>query len=108
MKNLISNLFDTIEPPFENEVFDDLLISENLRVERILSAGHTSPDGSWYDQGENEWVLVLQGAGVIEYEDGEKVRLDKGQFVNIPAHTKHRVEWTESKQTTIWLAIFYS
>lgn len=107
MKNLISNLFDAIEPPFENEIFEDLLISENIRVERILSAGHTSPEGSWYDQSENEWVLVLQGAGVIEYENGEKLKLDKGQFVNIPAHTKHRVEWTEPKQTTIWLAIFY-
>lgn len=89
------------------ELFVDLLKTNEVRIERILSKGHTSPSEGWYDQDENEWVIVLQGAGRITFEDGSEVSLTSGDYVNIPKHTKHRVSWTEPNQITLWLAVFY-
>ncbi|WP_394151234.1 cupin domain-containing protein [Vibrio maritimus] len=103
----LGNLFTNIPNQLPDELFEDIVKTSNIRVERILSDGHSTPDGEWFDQAENEWVAVLQGQGVLEYEDGQTITLDVGDYVNIPAHVKHRVKSTASGATTIWLAIFY-
>lgn len=103
----LGNLFTNIPNQLPDELFEDIVKTSNIRVERILSDGHSTPKGEWYDQAENEWVAVLQGQGVLEYEDGQTITLDVGDYVNIPAHVKHRVKSTVSGATTIWLAIFY-
>lgn len=105
--HMINNLLKDIPADLTEEVFDDLLKTDAFRVERIVSNGHSSPDEGWYDQTEHEWVLVLEGFGVLEFEDGTKLKLTPGQSVNIPAHTKHKVQQTDPAQPTIWLAIFY-
>ena len=85
-----------------------LLSAPGLRVERIVSAGQQSPPGFWYDQSEDEWVVVLEGAAALEFEgQQEPVRLAPGDWVNIPAHRRHRVAWTAPARRTVWLAIHY-
>ncbi|MEZ9130317.1 cupin domain-containing protein [Vibrio breoganii] len=101
------NLFSDIPNDLPNELFSDLLKSEHTRIERIISHGHTSPDTSWYDQEEHEWVTVLKGEGEIEFESGETIKLGVGEYLNIPAHQKHRVAWTTHEEPTLWLAVFY-
>jgi cupin 2 domain-containing protein len=103
----MSNLFDDIPDDLPQELFSELLKRENLRIERIVSCGHTSPESGWYDQNENEWVLVLKGYGVIEFDDGRLLTLDPGDHLDIPAHQRHRVRATKPDGVTIWLALFY-
>ena len=103
----MKNLFSSIPNVVENEMFEDLLKHDNVRVERILSKGQSSPMEGWYDQEENEWVVVLDGCGVISFENGTEIKLSKGDYLNIPAHVKHKVKWTDPDKTTIWLAVFY-
>ena len=95
--NLVTmdNLFTPLPEAVDHEEIEELLRRDNIRVERILSRGQTSPETGWYDQEESEWVVVLQGAGEITFEDGERVRLEPGGHVNIPAHRRHRVSWTD-------------
>ncbi|MEZ6091453.1 MAG: cupin domain-containing protein [Pirellulaceae bacterium] len=68
---------------------------------------HASPEGFWYDQEENEWVVVLKGEAALLFEDGESVQMMPGDHVLIPAHRKHRVQWTTPDEPTVWLAVFY-
>lgn len=103
----MNNIFSNIPADIPNELFEDIIKTENLRVERIVSRGQASPDIGWYNQEENEWVIVLSGYGVIEYSDGAKVTLKQGDYVNIKAHEKHRVVETSFDEVTIWLAISY-
>ncbi|GAA0796362.1 cupin domain-containing protein [Marinobacterium sediminicola] len=103
----MTNLHDDIPAELPQEVFTDLLNAGTVRIERILSHGQTSPDSGWYDQDEHEWVLVLQGGGELTFDNGDSIRLGPGDYLNIPAHTRHRVSWTDSELTTIWLAVFY-
>ena len=77
-----------------------------VRIERIVSTGHRSPEGHWYDQLEHEWVMVLTGAARIEFED-RVIEMQSGESINIPAHTRHRVDWTTPDEPTVWLAVFY-
>jgi cupin 2 domain-containing protein len=104
---MINNLFTSLPLQLEQESFDVLLKNKNIRIERIVSKGHTSPTSGWYDQKENEWVLVLKGAGTILFEDGRQVTLNKGDYLHIPAHEKHKVAWTDPDRLTIWLAVHY-
>ena len=103
----MANIFSNIPSELPNEIFEDIIITEKLRVERIVSKGHSSPESGWYDQSENEWIIVLSGYGVIEYENGSKVALKEGDYLNIKAHEKHRVIETSPDAATVWLAIFY-
>jgi cupin 2 domain-containing protein len=100
------NLFADLPDEFSEEVAQTLLNADGVRIERIVSLGHASPEGFWYDQDENEWVLLLKGAARLRFEE-HTVELGPGGFLNIPAHTKHRVEWTTPDEPTIWLAVFY-
>lgn len=103
--NLISN-----RPPrrTSGEIFDELVSTSKVTIERIVSDGHSSPEGFWYDQPRDEWVMVLQGsAGLLVEGNAEAVKLTAGDWLVIPAHKKHRVEWTDSSEQTIWLAVHY-
>jgi|TARA_R110000822_G_scaffold187752_18_gene326818 cupin 2 domain-containing protein len=101
------NLLSNIPAEIPGEVIEEILSSVHVRIERIVSKGHDSLGNNWYDQDESEWVLVLQGAGALEFEGGEQLALAAGDYVNIPAHKKHRVAWTDPDAETIWLAVFY-
>ncbi|MCK6264260.1 cupin domain-containing protein [Vibrio sp. ZSDE26] len=104
----MSNIYSNIPNTLPQEIFTDLLKTEHLRVERIVSDGHSSPESGWYDQNENEWVIVLQGQGVLEFEDGRIITLNVGDHHNIKAGEKHKVLSTSANEKTIWLALFYS
>ena len=101
-----ANIYADIPADLPAELFTTLVKSQYVRIERIVSQGHASPEGFWYDQPEHEWVLLLQGSARLHFED-QTVELKPGDFVNIPAHKKHRVEWTAPDEPTIWLAVWY-
>ena len=102
----ITNLFAQIPLNLSNELVQFILDKPDIRIDRIVSQGHASPKGFWYDQEQSEFVLLLKGAARLRFEDGE-MEMTPGSFVDIPAHRRHRVEWTESQQATIWLAVHY-
>jgi cupin 2 domain-containing protein len=107
MGSMTGNIFDGLPADVPDEVFEDILRTPLVRIERIISKGHASPEAGWYDQDENEWVLVLEGSGSILFEDGRQVVLNKGDYLHIPAHARHKVLWTDKEGLTIWLAVFY-
>jgi len=103
----MANLFENIPDNLPVEHCTDLIKGGNIRIERIVSLGHTSPEFGWYDQDENEWVIIIEGSGTILFENGIERVLNKGDYLNIPAHTKHKVIRTDPDNITIWLAVFY-
>jgi cupin 2 domain-containing protein len=105
--NELHNLLSDLPKDVPQESIAPVLDAANLRIERIVSRGHKSPDGFWYDQDENEWVLLVAGAAKLQFDD-ETIDMQPGSFVNIPARKRHRVAWTDPEQTTIWLAVFYA
>jgi cupin 2 domain-containing protein len=102
----MANIFEDIPANSPEELFATLLDADGVRVERIVSRGHASPDGFWYDQDRHEWVMVLKGAARLQFAE-ETVEMRPGDCVNIPAHRKHRVEWTTPDEPTVWLAVHY-
>ncbi len=102
----IMNLFSDLPSEIPDELIETLLQAETVRIERIVSRGHASSPAFWYDQPENEWVVVLGGAARLRFED-DVIELKPGDYVNIPAHKKHRVDWTTPDEPTVWLAVFY-
>jgi len=101
-----SNLYTDLPSLLPEELTDKLVDTKDVRIERIVSTGHTSPPGFWYDQHESEWVVVLHGEAVLEFED-ERCRMAPGDYVLIPPHRKHRVLSTSMKEPTVWLAVFF-
>ena len=92
----------------EAETFETLLSQPNVKIERIISTGQSSPPDFWYCQPQSEWVMVLQGSAGLSFENRPEVLvLNVGDFVNIPAQCRHRVEWTDLKEPTVWLAVHY-
>ena len=92
-----------------DEQISELLSRRGLRIERIVSTGQCSPPGFWYDQPDGEWVLLIRGAARLRFADEAEARqLRPGDFVDIAAHRRHRVDWTDPEQPTIWLAIHYA
>lgn len=103
----LSNLLTGIPANLPEELIEPLLSAPGLRIERIVSLGHTTPEGSWYDQEAPEWVLVLAGAARLRFEGEDPIDLRPGAFLQIPAHRRHRVDWTDPTRPTVWLAIHY-
>ena len=104
MPNLFANLPAT---PAPTELTDTLLSTAAVRIERIVSTGQSSPPDFWYDQGEGEWVCLLQGSAGLRFEDEETFWvLRPGDWVLIEPHRRHRVEWTDAEGVTVWLAVF--
>ena len=106
MKPIPANVFTGIPEQLPEELFECILKQENIVIERIVSNGHVTPVGQWYDQSRDEWVILLQGQATLLFEETQKlIRLAPGDYLLIPAHTRHRVEWTLPDFNTIWLAI---
>jgi cupin 2 domain-containing protein len=104
----LDNLFHSTPPGVPGEVTDVLLQHDRVRIERIVSRGDHSPPGFWYDQIEHEWVVLLSGAARLTFgDDRGTVVLGPGDYLHIPPHQRHRVEWTDPDADTVWLAVFY-
>ncbi len=103
----MKNLFADIPAELPAELTTVLVEQDEIRIERIVSRGHAEPQDGWFEQREHEWVSVLSGSAILEYEGGEQRRMGKGDHVLIPAGTKHRVAWTDPDQDTLWLAVFW-
>ncbi len=101
----MDNIFNlpTDLPP--EELLESLVEKDHVLIERIISTGQTTPSGEWYDQERDEWVILLQGEAILSYADGTQVQLKAGDYLFIPAHQKHRVEYTSYNPACIWLAI---
>ena len=98
----IQNILAGVPDRLDDERIDELILADGLRIERIISTGQASPPGFWYDQDWNEWVAVLSGsAGLLFEGEAEPRVLRPGDFVSIPAHARHRVEWTDPAQPTV-------
>ena len=102
----IGNMLIDLPANMPEELAETVAENRHVRIERIVSHGHASSAGFWYDQYQHEWVIVLKGAARIRFED-QTIEMKPGDFVNIPAHKKHRVEWTTPEEATIWLAVHY-
>lgn len=107
MNKIVNNIFAHLPTDLSAEVFEPILSGSSFRVERIVSKGHSTPNHDWYDQDENEWVMVLKGAAKLEFEGQKMVHLEAGSHINIPAHTRHKVAWTAPDTETVWLAVYY-
>jgi len=103
----MNNIFDSIPTDLSSEVFEDLVSSDKVKIERIISKGQTSPDFGWYDQEQHEWVIVIAGSAIIGFDDKPSVTLKAGDYLNILAHQKHKVAWTDPDVETVWLAVHY-
>lgn len=95
-----------INPEPGAEYFETIQSGKEIRIERIISKGQKSPPGFWYDQEENEWVMLVTGYAELEFEHGITT-LKPGDYINIPAGVKHRVSFTSETEETVWLAVFY-
>jgi cupin 2 domain-containing protein len=102
------NLFADIPAALPEELLQTLLTTSSMRIERIVSLGHASPAGFWYDQPTDEWVLLLSGAARLRFEGRPPMEMVPGSYITIPARARHRVERTDPNQPTVWLAVHYS
>ena len=100
------NIFEEIIIDKNEEKFFEIFKNETIKIEKIVSNGQTSPQNFWYEQEENEFVLVLEGFAILQFEDKE-IELKKGDCLNIKAMQKHRVKFTSLDEPTIWFAVFY-
>lgn len=100
------HLFAALPRTADRESVETLVADPAVRIERIVSTGQASPDGFWYDQADDEFVVLLRGAAVLRFAaDDRRLELAPGDWVEIPAHARHRVEWTDPTQPTVWLAV---
>ena len=123
------NIFAKIPKKLSRELFNTILSKKNIKIERIISKNNITPKGKWYNQDKNEFVILLKGSAELLFfpdkkypndtkqeilhnvtkqeilHKGHKIKMKKGDYINIPAHIKHRVDKTGKK--TIWLAVFY-
>lgn len=105
----VQNLYTQPDACTDGEVFDMLLEGKGFRLVRIVSNGQSTPEGEWYDQEEAEWVLLLSGHAQLLFEGSEDLcSLRPGDYMNIPAHCRHRVERTASGEVTTWVVLHYS
>jgi cupin 2 domain-containing protein len=106
MKPVSTNIFAAIPEQISEELCACIFKRDNVYIERIVSKGHITTAGQWYDQAWDEWVILLQGQATLAYEqDQQTVHLTAGDYLLIPAHTRHRVEWTPPGINTVWLAV---
>ena len=104
----MTNLFAPISPQITEEIIQVLLSTAHFRLERIVSAGQATPPGEWCDQDTHEWVALLTGSAGLRFQDEPEPRvLNPGDYLLIPAHRRHRVEWTDPARPTVWLALHY-
>ncbi|MGY8527557.1 cupin [Paracidovorax citrulli] len=123
--NLFASVDGDQQGPDAEERFDSVVQRPGARIERIVSTGQCSPPGFWYDNPHDEWVVLLQGSAGLRLraspadaqakaqlppgEDGEETEivLAPGDWIHLPAHCRHRVDWTDALETTVWLAVHF-
>ena len=101
------NIFENIPNELKEELFEDIIKKDGLKIERIVSYGHTTDKFEWYEQKNDEWVILLQGEAILSFEDEPDISLHVGEYINISAMKKHKVSWTRPNEKTIWLAVHY-
>jgi len=101
------NIFNAPETVSKEEIFKTLFKGSNIKIEQIISSGQVSPAEGWYDQQENEWVLLLEGTAKLEFENNRIKTLKKGDYLMIPTHCRHKVIYTSTEPKCIWLAVFF-
>ncbi len=105
---MTGNLLEPVCGQLPEELTQKIVSAGRVRIERIVSRGHTSPPGFWYDQQQREWVAVLAGRARLRFADDDRMlEMGPGDHVLIEAHRRHRVEWTDPQQDTVWLAVFF-
>ena len=102
------NIFKQLPAEMNEELFENILTNDSCRLERIISKGHATPQGQWYDQEVDEWVLLLKGSAGLRIEQQQTITMQQGDYILLPAGLKHRVEWTAADTETIWLALHFS
>lgn len=104
----VKNILAEIPVQLPEELFTCLVKNEQLRIERIVSRGHSDAPDKWYDQRQNEWLILLQGEAILQFEGlAEKTKLMAGDYLLIPAHKKHRVVWTDPEMDSVWLTVHF-
>ncbi len=104
----MNNIFSDIPDNLPDEVFQTIVETGSFRVERIISDGQLTPENEWYDEDENEWFILLKGgARLLLQGESEPRVLKPGDYLNLPAHAKHRITWTDTQEKTVWLALHY-
>lgn len=104
----MKNLFAQVPTHLPDEVVEVLVQTDALRLERIVSLGHATPAGQWLDQPQDEWVVLVRGSAALAFEgESAPVLLRPGDHLVIPARRRHRVEWTDATDVTVWLALHY-
>ena len=103
----MKNIFEKIPSDLSSEVFESLIDSESIKIERIVSKGQSSPKEGWYDQVNNEWVIILKGHAVVLFDCGKDFHLAEGDFLNMKSHQKHKITLTYPVRETVSLAIHY-
>ena len=104
----MKNIFSDVPQNLPDELIEIIAENDDIRIERIVSRGNTSPPGFWYDQDKNEFVLLIGGEARLKFEEkAECILMQEGDYIIIPAHARHRVEWTAPNRDTIWLAVHY-
>ncbi|HYH20679.1 MAG TPA: cupin domain-containing protein [Azospirillum sp.] len=103
----MDNLLRNLPKDLPDELFFTLAESDTVRIERIVSTGQSSPDGFWYDQEWDEFVVLVHGAASLEVEGEPERTLKPGDWLVIPSHVRHRVAWTQADPPTVWLAVHY-
>ncbi|WP_282611214.1 cupin domain-containing protein [Pelagibius sp. Alg239-R121] len=100
-----TNLLNDLPSAATGEIFETLLQRPGVKLERIVSHGQSTPDGEWYDQEQDEWVMLLTGAARLTIEGKADLDLTAGDALLLPAHCRHRVAWTDPTRATVWLAL---
>lgn len=103
----IKNIYDCNNINFNVEYLENILVNPNFRLERIISFGHITPSDYWYDQEEDEFVLLLKGNAKILLENDEIIELKEGDYVIIPKHLKHKVIYTDTENKTFWITCYF-
>lgn len=101
------NIFNNIPLPKQDEYFENIIKNDTLKIQRIVSHGHASPKSGWYEAATDEWVILLEGAAKLSFKNGKEISLSIGDYINIPAHSKHKVSWTKPECNTVWLVVHY-
>ena len=102
------NIYSQIPVELQEELFEEIAHGGSFKLQRIISKGHSTPEGEWYDQEMDEWAVLLKGsAGVLIEGETQVVTLKPGDYLHLPAHQRHRVEWTHPDTQTVWLALHY-
>ncbi len=104
----LKNLFQDIPSSLPTELIETIAGSDSVRIERIISRGQTSAPHAWYDQDTDEFVLLLQGRARLQFAENDVVlTLKPGDYLSIPAHQRHRVDWTDPEHDTVWLTVHH-